>query len=293
MTEHIIFYGKGGVGKTSLVSNISAALTESGLKILQVGCGSGGDSCSTLNGGLPVPAVSDLLRENGHVSAANAVYSGFRNISMMEIGESENGSGYSTDEGIRRIFEVIEQEQIIDSINADYVLYDISGESSFAVYHEILGRNGANPVFIVTTADFMSLKKANCIFESLERFGESGITLSFGGLIPNCINNTFEDYFIADFAGNTLTNVLGRIPRSLVVRQCELYGKTVIEASPLSNQSYFYRKLANQIVDISLAPPLKKQPKPMPSDKMQTWAHEWADRLYALENGLVAGGEAI
>jgi nitrogenase iron protein NifH len=78
-----------------------------------------------------------------------------------------------------------------------------------------------------------------------------------------------------------------------MVRQCELYGKTVIEASPLSNQSYYYRRLANQIVDESLTLTVRKQPKPLSREQLQSWAHEWADRLFALENGLITDGAAI
>jgi nitrogenase subunit NifH len=72
-----------------------------------------------------------------------------------------------------------------------------------------------------------------------------------------------------------------------------LYGKTVIEASPLSNQSYFYRRLANQIVDETRTSKGKYQPKPMTHDALSIWARDWADRLYAIENGLVNDGAAI
>jgi nitrogenase iron protein NifH len=112
-----------------------------------------------------------------------------------------------------------------------------------------------------------------------------------GGLIPNSINSSFEESFIADFASQTRTRTLGRIPRSLMVRQCELYGKTVIEASPLSNQSYFYRRLANQIVDEVNSP--ASASVPLRPEELRAWAREWGDRLHALENGLVTDGAAI
>jgi hypothetical protein len=61
----------------------------------------------------------------------------------------------------------------------------------------------------------------------------------------------------------------------------------------LSNQSYFYRRLANQIVDESHTLTVKRQPNPFTRDQLRTWAREWADRLFALENGLVMDGAAI
>jgi nitrogenase iron protein NifH len=112
-------------------------------------------------------------------------------------------------------------------------------------------------------------------------------------LIPNGISSSFEESFISDFALKTDTRTLGRIPRSQMVRQCELYGKTVIEASPLSNQSYFYRRLANQIADELHRQASSHLPKPLNPDQLRSWARDWADRLFALENGLVSDGAAI
>ena len=148
-------------------------------------------------------------------------------------------------------------------------------------------------IFAVTTADFMSLTQVNSILLELAQFADNRVPVPFGGLLPNGISSSFEESFIADFAKNTATHILGRVPRSLMVRQCELYGKTVIEASPLSNQSYFYRRLANQIVDESHTLSVKRQPKPFSPEQLRTWALEWADRLFALENGLVTDGAAI
>jgi len=78
-----------------------------------------------------------------------------------------------------------------------------------------------------------------------------------------------------------------------MVRQCELYGKTIIEAAPLSNQAYFYRRLANQIVDVSQSSQQVSLPLPMKPEQLRNWAQEWGDRIYALENGLVSDGAAI
>ena len=148
-------------------------------------------------------------------------------------------------------------------------------------------------IFVVTTADYMSLTSVNSMLVQLERLADNRVPVPFGGLLPNGIASSFEESFISDFALQTHTHTLGRIPRSLMVRQCELYGKTVIEASPLSNQSYFYRRLANQVVDESRAHTITRQPHPFSREQLRTWAREWADRLFAMENGLVTDGAAI
>ncbi len=84
MTEHMAFYGKGGVGKSTIVSNISAALTEAGFKIVQVGCDSDGNSCTMLNGGRPIPTVSELFRAGVPVSSRDVVHYGYKNVATLE-----------------------------------------------------------------------------------------------------------------------------------------------------------------------------------------------------------------
>lgn len=291
MTDHIVLYGKGGVGKSTLISNISAALAEAGFGIMQVGCDPRADSCNTLCGGRPIPTVFDRLRNQQDVSAETVVQRGFKGISCMELGDP-SGTGLCPSEEIARAFRVIESAGIFETISPDFVFYDISGERSCAGFHTAIRQLDVSQVFVVTSADFMSLRAANGIFTLLT--GTAGIpAVPVGGLIPNGIGSSFEESFVRDFAKQTGTHTLGRIPRSLMVRQCELYGKTVIEAAPLSNQSYFYRKLANQIVDESHTPTIRQLPHPLTSRELSEWAKGWADQLHAMENGLVTDGAAI
>ena len=290
MTDHIAFYGKGGVGISTLISNISAALVEAGFRVLQIGCGLTGDSCSILTGGLPIPTVWDQYGKHGTITFDSVVSRGFKDTYCIELGSPQVEQGAS---GMAQAFDLLLKHDLISSLCPDFVLYDISGDQTFAVLQALSEKIDLHRIFAVTTADFMSLTAVNSIMIQLERSGDSQVPVPFGGLIPNGIASSFEESFISDFARHTGTHMLGRIPRSLMVRQCELYGKTVIEASPLSNQSYFYRRLANQIVDESIKLTATQQPKPFSREQLRSWAREWADRLYALENGLVADGAAI
>jgi nitrogenase iron protein NifH len=292
MTEQIAFYGKGGVGKSTLISNLSAAIVEAGFRVMQIGCDPKGDSCSILNGGVPVPTVADQYSKDGVISFDSVVHRGFKGIYCVELGSTHEPGAQNIDETVTTLG-LLNSHSIISSIAADFVLYDISGENACGALHATLQKNGLNLSLIITTADFMSLCSANSILTVLDRLGQSSVPVPFGGIVPNGISSSFEESFIYDFAKHTRIHSLGRVPRSLLVRQCELYGKTVIEASPLSNQSYFYRRLANQIVEESKSQKIKSQPCPMPVDALRIWAREWADQLYALENGLVTDGAAI
>ncbi len=290
MTEHIVLYGKGGVGTSTIISNISAALVEAGFRVLQIGCSQKGDSCGTLNGGLSIPTVWGQYEKAGRITFDSVVRRGFKDTYCIELGSPQAESGASA---TVQALDLLLIHDLIASLHPDFVLYDLSGDQAIRVIHALSERIKLHRIFAVTTADFLSLTAVNSLIEQLDRFADSRVPVPFGGLLPNGVASSFEESFIADFARQTHTRTLGRIPRSLMVRQCELYGKTVIEASPLSNQSYFYRRLANQIVDESCTLAARHQPKPFSREQLRTWAREWADRLFALENGLVIDGAAI
>lgn len=59
----IAVYGKGGIGKSTTVSNVAVALAEKGLKVMQIGCDPKADSTIALRHGEAVPTVLDLFRE--------------------------------------------------------------------------------------------------------------------------------------------------------------------------------------------------------------------------------------
>ena len=74
-----------------------------------------------------------------------------------------------------------------------------------------------------------------------------------------------------------------------MVQQSELYGKTVIEANPESEQADIYRNLAKYIAeneDLVI-------PNPLGATALRDWAREWGDKIFNIEQGVVAGPEAI
>ena len=65
LMKKIAIYGKGGIGKSTLTSNLSAALALSGYRVLQIGCDPKADSTINLTGGRPVMRASRRKRPPG------------------------------------------------------------------------------------------------------------------------------------------------------------------------------------------------------------------------------------
>jgi nitrogenase iron protein NifH len=74
--KQIAIYGKGGIGKSTTTSNLSAALSQRGLKVMQFGCDPKSDSANTLRNGKFIPTVLDTLREKSAVKASEVIYEG-------------------------------------------------------------------------------------------------------------------------------------------------------------------------------------------------------------------------
>ena len=287
--HHIAFYGKGGVGKTTLVTNISAALVESGFSVVLVGCDPGGDSCSLLLGGFPISTVMDQIRDQSVITPESAVHKGFKGIGCVELGDPAR-----TFADVSQALKELRRIQLFEQISPDYVLYDIPGDSPCKTLDTVVRLVDVARLFVITTADFKALQVANEAFGFLEQFnGESNVPIPMGGLILNNIASSFEEAFGNDFAYHTNARTIGKVPRSLVVRQCELYGETVVASRPQSNQSYYFRRLANQVVDATASIYSGNFPQPMSAGRLRAWSLEWAERIYALENGLVTDGAAI
>lgn len=90
----IALYGKGGIGKSTTASNLSAALAEKGYRVMQIGCDPKADSTQNLSGIDKADTVLDALREKGDdVQLEDIVKEGYGGVLCVEAGGPTPGIG--------------------------------------------------------------------------------------------------------------------------------------------------------------------------------------------------------
>lgn len=282
--KQIAIYGKGGIGKSTTTSNISAALSKLGYKVMQFGCDPKSDSTNTLRNGEYIPTVLDTLREKNTVKASEVLYQGFNGIYCVEAGGPAPGVGCAG-RGIITAVQLFKQQRVFEELDLDVVIYDVLGDVVCGGFAVPIREGIAEHVFTVSSADFMSVYASNNLFRGITKYSNSGGAL-LGGVIANSINKAYAKDIIDDFAKRTKTQIMQYVPRSVTVTQSELQGKTTIEAAPDSQQAKIYMELAERIAEHEHS----TVPSPMEVTELREWAAEWGNQLLELETGVVVGG---
>jgi nitrogenase iron protein NifH len=285
--KQIAIYGKGGIGKSTTTSNLTAALSEMGLKVMQFGCDPKSDSTNTLRDGTYIPTVLDTLREKRIVKAHEVIFEGFNGIHCVEAGGPAPGVGCAG-RGIITAVELFKQQKVFEELDLDIVIYDVLGDVVCGGFAVPIREGIAEHVFTVSSSDFMSVYASNNLFKGISKYSNAGGAL-LGGVIANSMGTPYSQEIIDDFVEKTQTQVMEYIPRSITVTQSELQGKTTIEAAPESKQADIYRSLAKKIANHTES----KVPAPLEITALREWAAKWGDYLLEYEQGKVSAGTAI
>ena len=238
-------YGKGGIGKSTLSSNLSAAFSKSGLKVMQIGCDPKADSTSLLCPKEKVTTVLDLVRSGKPFTLQDMVKESTSGVLCVEAGGPVPGLGCAG-RGIINALESLEQKGAYEVYKPDIVIYDVLGDVVCGGFTMPMRKGYADKVYIVTSGEKMAIYAAANIAMAVDNFKKRDYA-KLGGIILNCRGVENEEENAATLAADFDTEVLATIPRSPLFEKAEAVGKTIVELFPDSEISEKMLSLADRI----------------------------------------------
>lgn len=242
----LAIYGKGGIGKSTITSNLAAAFARQGKRVIQIGCDPKADSTINLLGGEPLLPVMNYMRENDDDPVLDQIArEGFGGILCIETGGPTPGLGCAG-RGIIATFNLLEDLRLFQTWKPDVVLYDVLGDVVCGGFAAPIREGYAEKVLIVTSGEKMALYAANNINTAVENFEDRGYA-RVAGVILNHRNVPDEDARVEAFATEHNLPIVARIPRSDDITRFEDAGQTVVEGDPTLPVSQCFLDLATRL----------------------------------------------
>ena len=183
----IAVYGKGGIGKSTTSSNLSAAFSKLGKKVLQIGCDPKHDSTFTLTHKM-VPTVIDILEEvdfhSEELRPSDFMFEGFNGVMCVESGGPPAGTGcggYVTGQTVK----LLKEHHLLE--DTDVVIFDVLGDVVCGGFAAPLQH--ANYCLIVTANDFDSIFAMNRIVSAIKAKAKN-YKVRLGGVVANRSKDT-------------------------------------------------------------------------------------------------------
>jgi len=272
-TQIIAIYGKGGIGKSFTLANLSTMMAQMGKRVLLIGCDPKSDTTSLLFGGKACPTIietSSAKKLAGEVLRIEDICFKRDGVFAMELGGPEVGRGCGG-RGIIHGFETIEKLGFHDW-GFDYVLLDFLGDVVCGGFGLPIARDLCQKVIVVGSNDLQSLYVANNVCSAVEYFRKLGGNVGVAGLVINKDDGTGESQAFAQAVG---IPVLAAIPADDDIRRKSANYEII--GTMQSPWGSLFAGLAQAVAD---APPVR--PRPLGQDQ-----------LLALFKGQEAAGAAL
>ncbi|MEO0342630.1 MAG: chlorophyllide a reductase iron protein subunit X [Pseudomonadota bacterium] len=258
-TQIIAIYGKGGIGKSFTLANLSHMMAEQGKRVLLIGCDPKSDTTSLLFGGKACPTIIETSTKKklaGEEISVGDVCFKRGGVFAMELGGPEVGRGCGG-RGIIHGFETLEKLGFHDW-DFDYVLLDFLGDVVCGGFGLPIARDMAQKVILVASNDLQSLYVANNVCSAVDYFRRLGGNVGVAGLVINKDDGTGE---AAAFAKEVDIPVLAAIPQDEDLRRKSANYQIVgTDAGPWGG---LFAELGMNVAE---APPLR--PTPLTQDEL-------------------------
>ncbi|MBE6369401.1 MAG: nitrogen fixation protein NifH [Lentisphaerae bacterium] len=246
--QKIAIYGKGGIGKSTVTSNLAAAMAQLGKRVIQIGCDPKADSTVNLLKGQTLTPVMNFIREHDREPERIEDISrvGFGNILCIETGGPTPGLGCAG-RGIITTFALLDEMELFENFQPDVVLYDVLGDVVCGGFAAPIREGYADKILIVTSGEKMALYAANNINSAVNNFADRNYA-KVRGVVMNRRNVEREEEKVRSFAESNQLEIVADIPRSDDIIRWEDQGKTVIEGDINCEASQRFTALAKLLL---------------------------------------------
>ncbi|MBL0929819.1 MAG: chlorophyllide a reductase iron protein subunit X [Alphaproteobacteria bacterium] len=252
-TQIIAIYGKGGIGKSFTLANLSYMMAQQGKRVLLIGCDPKSDTTSLLFGGKSCPTIietSARKKAAGEQVAIGDVCFKRDGVFAMELGGPEVGRGCGG-RGIIHGFELLEKLGF-HQWGFDYVLLDFLGDVVCGGFGLPIARDMCQKVIVVGSNDLQSLYVANNVCSAVEYFRKLGGNVGVAGMVINKDDGTGEAHA---FAAKVGIPVLSAIPADEDIRRKSANYEIV--GTPGGRWASLFEQLG---MEVATAPPLRPTP---------------------------------
>jgi nitrogenase iron protein len=282
-TRRVAFYGKGGIGKSTIASNVSALLAMQGKKVLHIGCDPKADSTRLLCKER-IKTVLEVLEEKDYPERDDLVYRSESGVWCVESGGPEAGNGCAG-MGIITAMKELERLGVLEE-DWDVIIYDVLGDVVCGGFSVPMRQGYVDKVYIVSSADFMSLYAANNILKGVVSYSDERNLL--GGLVFNHIREQEEECIAEEFTNRVKGRMAAIIRESKELKLAdfrkEIYTQNM-SASDSENWKAFCRlsedicRTDERSVSISQNKAEEALPIPLNVDEIEKFGMELSRKL--------------